>query len=198
MENTKNSEKVFTHSMLCVKCVANEGWMAAPTGQRTSKTSARDQIMDTYTETRASLVDEKSLGYELVHQLEEKRSQSDGAESTATAKKKSTSKAIAINLRVKKSDLALLDVIAEHFGVTRSYLLESFVSDDIETMFNKLYGCDQYTLARAVDKEIDNQGYENEYRGRTWYWDVLENLGYEGLIYLDHPDSPNVLPWSGL
>lgn len=152
--------------------------------------------MDKYAENRAALADAATFGHKLVQQLQALRN---STETVEKPRKKSSGKPVSINLRVKKSDLALLDAIAEHFGIPRSHLLERLVSDDIETMFSELYGRDQYTLAQIVDQEITNQGFENEHRGRTWYWDVLENLAYSGLVHLDNPMcEENILPWRGL
>ena len=145
----------------------------------------------THAQKRQSLSDEKSTGYRLVKHL---RAQAAGEGEKSARQPKKNNKAIAINLRLKKTDLAVIDALAEHFKVSRSYILERLVANDIKTMFHHLHGRDQVTLADRVDKDIEESGFENEYRGRTWYWDTVGQDTYS-LNESDRNSNP-ILEWS--
>lgn len=137
---------------------------------------------------RAELRDENSAGYQLVQNLREQKNANSTAESQSSSgkkKKKKTSKAIATNLRLKNNDLAVLDAFAECFAVSRSHLLETLVSHDVDQMFQGLRPTDQYEIAKTVDNAIEEKGFENEYRGRTWYWDSVEPANRD---VMGHPD----------
>ena len=142
----------------------------------------------THAQKRQSLSDDKSMGYQLVEHL---RAQAAGVGEKSAKQLKKNNKAVSINLRLNKNDLVVIDALAEHFKVSRSYILERMVSSDICTMFHHLHGRDQVTLADQVDKDIEESGFENEYRGRTWYWDTVEQ-DYN----LSNPiNTGNILEW---
>ena len=142
----------------------------------------------THAQKRQSLSDDKSMGYRLVEYL---RAQAAGEGKKSAKQPKKNNKAVSINLRLNKNDLVVIDALAEHFKVSRSYILERMVSSDICTMFHHLHGRDQVTLADQVDKDIEESGFENEYRGRTWYWDTVEQ-DYN----LSNPiNTGNILEW---
>lgn len=131
---------------------------------------------------RASLADKESVGYELAQVLYGE---------AEPPKKYAKNKKMPVNLTLLKSDLELLDVIAEHFGQTRSWLLSYFMSADIERMFDEIGAMndvDMAHIARFVDREMSEKELEHDFKGATWQWlasditDEINNPGSGGVI----------------
>lgn len=82
-------------------------------------------------------------------------------------------KNIPINIKINKIDLEIIDHLAEKFEISRNLLIASIIECDVEQMFSTFETKPRYQLARAADDEITRKNLPHEYRGATWYWDVV-------------------------
>ena len=80
---------------------------------------------------------------------------------------------VPINLRINKTDLEIIDYLAEEFGVSRNWFISEMIEADIFQMFNAFEMKPKYQLAVEADQEISRNNMEHEYRGATWIWDVV-------------------------
>jgi len=120
---------------------------------------------------RQDLVDSNSLGFKLVQHLEELRK---GGEKPSKLNKKTMTATVKVN----DEDLNFLSDLAKTFEVSRNYILQMLVQNDIKTMFSNISSdnveIDQAILADGVDSAISEKGFKHEYRGKTWYWDTVQ------------------------
>jgi len=78
-----------------------------------------------------------------------------------------------INIKINKIDLEIIDHLAEKFELSRNLLIASIIECDVEQMFSTFDAKPRYQLAKAADDEITRKNLPHEYRGATWYWDVV-------------------------
>ena len=124
-------------------------------------------------ELRASLVNQGSVGYELTRVLYGQK---------APREKYAKNKKVPVNLRLLRSDLALIDAIAEQCGKSRAWILAYLLESDIERMFGAIAGLEegevqQAQLALAVDAKMSEEGLEHDFKGKTWEWDASRITG---------------------
>ena len=86
-------------------------------------------------------------------------------------KKYAKNKKLPVNLRLLRSDLRLIDAIAQQYGRSRAWILANLLEADIKRMFDEiglLNEVDQAHLALHVDSKISEGGLEHDYEGKTW------------------------------
>ena len=133
-------------------------------------------------EIRESLLDQSSVGYELTQVLYGKRE---------PRVKYAKNKKVSVNLRLRVSDLALLDAIAEKYGRTRAWIITYLLETDIERMFDAITPFEdspQAQLAVLVDEQISESGLEHDRKGKTWVLDADHAL----LLNLGNPGYPTI------
>lgn len=128
-------------------------------------------------EQRSEYIDAESLGYMLIRELEK--------ESPKKIKKKKNG--CPLNIKIRKKDLVILELIAEQYGVPRNWLLSEIIETDIQSMFDSFKDKQKFEIAQAADEYMTSKEMEHEFRGATWYWDVVQP---DPLIY--HPDSQGI------
>ena len=143
-------------------------------------------------ELRASLVDQDSVGYELTRVLYGQK---------APREKYAKNKKVPVNLRLLRSDLALIDAISEQCGKSRAWILAYLLETDIERMFAIIANFEegevqQAQLALAVDDRMSTEGLEHDFKGKTWEWaasritDQIYNPGAESILDKQRKKSP--------
>ena len=80
---------------------------------------------------------------------------------------------VPINLKINKKDLEIFDFLASKFGIPRNWLIAELLESDIVDMFQSFNEKPKYELAQEADNEMTNKKMTHEYRGATWYWDVV-------------------------
>lgn len=81
---------------------------------------------------------------------------------------------VPINIKTCKSDLEIIDFLAERFSVTRNWIISFLVESDINDMLKVFDTKPRYELAIEADKEISKKKLPHDFRGKTWEWDVLQ------------------------
>ena len=114
-------------------------------------------------ELRASLVNQGSVGHELTQVMYGQK---------APREKYAKNKKVPVNLRLFRSDIALIDAIAEQCGKSRAWILAYLLETDIERMFGAIAGLEegevqQAQLALAVDDKMSEEGLEHDFKGKT-------------------------------
>ena len=80
-----------------------------------------------------------------------------------------------VNVVIDKTNLMIIDYLAELFGYTRSYIVNLIVSEEIESMFNSLPINEKIFLSEKIDDEISNaEDLEHQYLNETWMHKVKE------------------------
>ena len=80
----------------------------------------------------------------------------------------------AINIKICKSDLELIDYLANRFNVTRNWLISFLIESDIDEMLEVFDEKPRYELSIEADKEISRKGLPHDFKNKTWEWDVLQ------------------------
>lgn len=78
-----------------------------------------------------------------------------------------------INVKIDKNDLEIIEYIAAKFGVTRNWLLSEIIEKNINEMFDAFTYKPRYQLALLADELITKKNLPHDFRGATWYWDVV-------------------------
>ena len=78
-----------------------------------------------------------------------------------------------INIKINKTDLEIIDYLADKFELSRNLFIASIIECDVEQMFSTFETKPRYQLATEADEEITRKNLPHEYRGATWYWDVV-------------------------
>lgn len=127
-------------------------------------------------EQRESYIDTNSIGYTAVRELEN--------EEVKIKKKKNGTP---LNIKIRKKDLAVFEAMAEQYKVPRNWLLSELVETDIKSMFEYFQDRMKFEIAQEADKYMTSKQMEHDFRGATWYWDVVHP---DPLLF--HPDNPGV------
>ena len=131
---------------------------------------------------RESLIDEYSVGHELTQVLYGR------AEPRA---KHAKNKKMPVNLRLRTTDLELIDALAVKFSRTRGWIISYLLETDIERILESLDSLDtkmQWHLVTTVDKQITTSGLNHDFNGKTWEWTALHpdtdigNPGNESIL----------------
>lgn len=99
-------------------------------------------------------------------------------------KKASKKNSQPINVKIDKDDLEIIEYIAKKFGTTRNWLLSEIIETNIEEMFEAFKGKPRFELAMYADEVITKKNLPHDFRGATWYWDVVHPDPIVG-----HPDE---------
>ncbi len=122
-------------------------------------------------EIREPLEDKSSVGYELTQVLYGNKEE---------RVKYAKNRKVPVNLSLRRSDLTVVDAIANKYGKSRAWLLAYLLESDIERMFDGIYGLNakmQSQLALAIDNKMSERGLEHDYKGKTWVWAASELAG---------------------
>ncbi len=79
-----------------------------------------------------------------------------------------------INVKIDKNDLEIVDYFSEKFGVTKNWIISFLIESNIEEMFKAFGVKSKYELAIIADDVITKKNLPHEFRGATWYWDVVQ------------------------
>lgn len=79
-----------------------------------------------------------------------------------------------INVKVDKNDLEIIDYFSEKFGVTKNWIISFLIESNLKEMFEAFGVKSKYELAIIADDVITKKNLPHEFRGATWYWDVVQ------------------------
>ena len=128
-------------------------------------------------EQRANYIDTNSIGYTAICELE------NGRPNRVKKKKNGTP----LNIKIRKKDLAFFESMAEIYNVPRNWLLSELIETDITSMFEYFQDKMKFEIAQEADRHMTHKQMEHDFRGATWYWDVVQP---DPLVH--HPDSPGI------
>lgn len=128
-------------------------------------------------EQRASYIDTDSIGYQAIRELE----------NYPPIKIKKKKNGAPLNIKIRKKDLALLESIAELYNVPRNWLLSELIEADIRSMFEYFQDRMKFDIAQMTDDYMTSKQMEHDFRGATWYWDVVHPD--PGIF---HPNNPGI------
>lgn len=79
-----------------------------------------------------------------------------------------------INVKVDKNDLEIISYFSEKFGITKNLIISFLIESNIKEMFKAFGVKSKYELAIIADDVITKKNLPHEFRGATWYWDVVQ------------------------
>lgn len=128
-------------------------------------------------EERTKNIDINSIGYMAIKELEK------GLPKKIKKKKNGAP----LNIKIRKKDLVMFESIAAQYGVPRNWLMSELIETDIKSMFDYFKDRMKFEIAQAADDYMTSKEMEHDFRGATWYWDVVQPDPF-----LFHPDSQGI------